>query len=272
MSAPNPAPQSVDAFQMMIGARIGDMPKRLRQCAEYIAANCDRIAVSTVAELAAGAGVPPSAVMRFCQVMGFSGFSDMQKLFREAYSPKWPDYATRLANLQSGAAGTPARLLAEFIDAGQQSLAQLATSVDSAALSDAVLVLAKAQLVHIAGMRRAYPIASYLAYVFEKMGVSAMLHDGAGGLDHRHALRAGDALIAISFAPYSDETLSIAATARARGLSVVALTDHFASPLARHATAVLPVQEVDYGAFRAMSATIALALSLAISVAAARDD
>lgn len=277
MPAPNPAlqtaaPQSIDAFQAIIAARVGDMPRRLRQCAEYIAANSDRIAVSTVAELAAGADVPPSAVMRFCQIMGFSGFSDMQKLFRDAYSPKWPDYTTRLANLKSGAAGTPARLLAEFVEAGQQSLAQLTTSVDSAALSAAVSVLAQAQIVHIAGMRRAYPIASYLAYVFEKMNVPAVLHDGAGGLDHRRALRAGDALIAISFAPYSDETLDLTAAAQARGLSVVALTDHFASPLARHAAAVLPVQEVDFGAFRAMSATIALALALAVAVASARED
>ena len=45
---------------------------------------------------------------------------------------------------------------------------------------------------------------SYLTYVFEKMAVPVMLHDGVGKLDHRHALRKGDAVLAISFAPYSD--------------------------------------------------------------------
>lgn len=264
------APDTIEAFHAQIAQTVAQMPRRLRQCAEYFAANSDRIAVSTVAELAAGADVPPSAVMRFCQVIGFSGFSEMQKLFRDAYSPKWPDYTTRLTNLQSGADGSPARRLAEFIDAGRQSLEQLATSVDEAALTSAVSVLARAGTVHIVGMRRAYPAASYLAYVFEKMGVPAMLHDGAGRLDHRHALRAGDALIAISFAPYSDETLDLAATAHARDIKIVALTDHFASPLARHAAVVLPVAEVDFGAFRAMSATIALALALAVAVAAAK--
>jgi DNA-binding MurR/RpiR family transcriptional regulator len=264
------APATIDAFHARIAQTAAEMPRRLRQCAEYIAANSDRIAVSTVAELAAGADVPPSAVMRFCQVIGFSGFSEMQKLFRDAYSPKWPDYTTRVSNLKSGAAGNPARLLAEFVDAGRQSLEQLATSVDEAALSKAVDVLARAGTLHIVGMRRVFPAASYLAYVFEKLSIPAMLHDGAGKLDHRAALRTGDALIAISFAPYSDETLDLAAEAHARGIKIVALTDHFASPLARHAAAVLPVAEVDFGAFRAMSATIALALALAVAVAAAR--
>ena len=267
----NLPPATVEDFHARLAASLDSLPKRLRQCADYIAANSDRIAVSTVADLAAGADVPPSALMRFCQIIGFSGFSEMQKLFRDAYSPSLPDYGTRLENLKSGGAGSPARLLGEFIESGRLSLESLAKSVDEAALERAVHLLAKAGTLHIVGYRRARPVASYLSYVFEKLDIPAMLHHGAGKLDHAHALRSGDALIAITFAPYSAETLELAATARARSLPVVALTDHLASPLAQHASAILPVAEVDFGAFRALSATIALALALAVAVAAARE-
>ena len=52
-----------------------------------------------VAELAAGAEVPPSALMRFCQIMGFSGYSEMQKLFREALR-RWTERSkTRLDDI-----------------------------------------------------------------------------------------------------------------------------------------------------------------------------
>ncbi len=95
-AAPMTTPATVEEFRERLAELSDSLPKRLRQCADYIGANTDRIAVSTVAELAAGADVPPSALMRFCQMMGFSGFSEMQKLFREAYSPGWPDYSTRL--------------------------------------------------------------------------------------------------------------------------------------------------------------------------------
>ena len=264
-------PTSVEEFRLRLVEVSAVLPRRLRQCADFIAANTDRIAVSTVAELAAGAEVPPSALMRFCQILGFSGFSEMQRLFREAYSPGWPDYATRLKNLKSEGAGSPSALLAEFIEAGRLSLEALAKTADEVALGRAVDLLAAADTVHIVGLRRAFPVASYLAYVFEKMAVPAMLHDGVGKLDHRFALRAGDAVLAITFAPYSEETLALAQDAQARGLPVVALTDQLTSPLVRLSDAVLTVPEVDFGAFRSLSATIALAISLAVAVGSARE-
>ena len=270
-SAPASAPASVEEFRERLAAITDDLPKRLRQCADHIAANTDRIAVSTVAELAAGADVPPSALMRFCQIMGFSGFSEMQKLFREAYAPGWPDYSTRLKNLKQNRAGSPAALLAEFIEAGRLSLEALAKSVEEPVLDEAVGILSRADTIHIVGLRRAFPVATYLAYVFEKMSVPAMLHDGVGKLDHRFALRPGDAVLAITFARYSEETLTLATDAHARGLPAVGLTDKLTSPLARCADAVVTVPEVDFGAFRSLSATIAMAISLAVAVGSARE-
>lgn len=271
-AAPNAQPPAtVEEFRDRLAQLAETLPKRLRQCADHIAANSDRIAVSTVADMAAGAGVPPSALMRFCQIMGFSGFSEMQRLFREAYVPGFPDYATRLANLKGQSTGSPATLVAEFVEAGRSSLESLAKNLDEAALDQAVAVLSKAETLHLVGLRRAFPVASYLAYVFEKMAVPSMLHDGVGKLDSRHALRAGDAVLAITFAPYSEETIAIAHDAANRGVPVVALTDRIGGPLAKYASATLTVSEVDFGSFRSLSATIAMALSLAVAVGTARD-
>ena len=264
------APDTVEAFTRRLREVSDGLPKRLRQCADYIARNTDRIAVSTVAEIAAGADVPPSAVMRFCQIMGFSGFSGMQRLFRDTFAPARPDYATRLSNLRAKGGGSAAALLAEFVVAGHQSLEGVARGVDEAALEAAVAILAGARMVHIAGYRRAFPVAGYLAYALEKMGVPAMLHDGAGRIDLSGALVPGDALIAVTFAPYSAETVGLADLAAMRGVPVVALTDTALSPVAARATALLCVAEVDFGAFRSLSATLALAMALAVAVGAER--
>ena len=270
MDATNDLPPTTpDEFRLRLAALAPTMPRRLRQCADYIATNTDRIAVSTVAELASGADVPPSALMRFCQILGFAGFSDMQRLFREVYSSGWPDYTTRLANLK-GNAGSPSALMAEFIEAGRASLESLAKTVDESALNHAVALLAGAETVHIIGLRRSFPVACYLAYVFENMSVPAMLHDGVGLLDHRFALRPGDALIAITFAPYSAETLTLATDAKARHIPVIAMTDHMTSPIAALSDAVLTIPEVDFGAFRALSATLAMAMTLAVATGTTR--
>lgn len=266
------APDALDGLFREIAARGDSLPKRLRQCADYVTQNPDRVAVSTVAEFAQAAGVQPSAVMRFCQELGFSGFSQMQRLFREEYSRKWPDYATRLQNLRRTGGDGPAALVAEFVEAGRTSLENLTNTVDVAMLERAVDILAASPLIHLVGYRRAFPVASYLAYALEKMGVPCILHTAVGHLPSRPALRPGDVVLAITFAPYSAETVAFAEAARAGGHEVVALTDSLSSPLQRLGVVPLLVSEVDVGAFRALSATFALALGLVVAVGARRDD
>lgn len=267
----NSAPESMDAFFRRLGSTTEKLPKRLKQFAQYIAANPDRVAVSTIAELAEGAAVQPSAVMRFCQEMGFSGFSHMQKLFRSDYSDKWPDYATRLEQLREQGSDTPSALLAEFVDVGRSSLENLMNTVDPRALQQAVDVLARAETIHLVGFRRAFPVTSYLAYAFEKMEVPAILHSGLANMNMDHLVRPNDAVIAATFAPYTELTLDIAAKARGTGADIVAITDVVTSPLARLKAIQLLVAELDVGAFRALSASLCLAITLAVSVGAQRN-
>ncbi|WP_136646205.1 MurR/RpiR family transcriptional regulator [Tabrizicola sp. YIM 78059] len=264
-------PATIPALLDRMARMSGNLPRRLQQCADHIAAHPDSIALSTVAQVAAAAGVPPSAVMRFCQLLGFSGYAEMQRLFRAALIGPAPDYATRLSRLKAGGADRPAALVAEFVEAGRQSMERLAQDLDETKLDQCVTLLSGADAIHLAGFRRSFPVAAYLAYVFDKLGVPTVLHDGVAGLGQLSALRPGDALLAITFAPYSEETLTIAREARARGLPVVILTDPPATRLAPTADAILTVTEVDFGAFRSLSAAIALALALALAVAARRE-
>jgi DNA-binding MurR/RpiR family transcriptional regulator len=269
--SPVDAPQTIAAFRDRLGSLSGHLPRRLQQCADHVAAHQDSIALSTVAQVAQAAGVPASAMMRFCQVMGFSGYAEMQRLFREALARPVPDYATRLANLKRAGSGQPAALVAEFVDAGRLSMEALARDLDETALNQAVDTLAMAEVIHLAGFRRSFPVAAYLAYVFDKLGVPAVLHDGVAGLVHPSTLRPGHALLAITFAPYSEETLALARRARETGLPVILLTDPPGSRLAPLGETILTVTEIDFGAFRSLSAAIALALSLAVAVAARRE-
>lgn len=264
------APKSIEEFQQRLMDITDGLPKRLRQCADYVAQNTDIIAVSTVADLSKAAGVQPSAFMRFCQLMGFSGYSQMQRIFRDTHIQRWPDYATRLENLRAGGEGSPTALLAEFVDAGRATLENLASTIDPDMLEKAVATVAKAPMIHIMGLSRAFPVATYLAYAFEKMDIPAMLHGKFGNLDHRHAILPDDVLIAITFAPYTQETLELAQYATAQGSKVVAITDAINSPLHHLGAITLTVSEVDVGAFRALTAPLSLAITLAVAVGTLR--
>lgn len=263
-------PANVKGFEERLLEVSESLPKRLRQCADYVASNKDRIAVSTVAEMAGGAGVQPSAFIRFCQILGFSGFSEMQRLFRETYVGGWPDYSTRLQHLREKPEGSPSALLGEFVEAGRASIESLLSTVDPTALNEGANLLLAAKMVHIIGLGRSFSVATYVAYLFEKMEVPAVLHTSLGKLDNRHAIREGDALLAFTFAPYSAPTLELVEDVAARKIPIVAVTDSAIGPLAKFRPTTLLVSEVDFGAFRSPAATLCLATALAVSVGTAK--
>lgn len=262
------APATLEALRTRIARIEPELPRRLRDCAAYVMAQSDRIAFDTVAQTAAGAGVQPSALIRFAKSLGFSGFSEMQRLFRSGIGAPRPDYQSRLATLRELGEDAPESLLADFSEAAKSSIEAFAARVDRAMLGRAVDLLSRARMIHIVGQRRSFAMASHMAYLLSKLDRPACLHDGIGAIGSAPLLRRGDALIAISFAPYAPETLALTRAARARGVAVVALTDTALSPLQADAAAIFEIREEEVGGFRSFAATFCLATTLCVAVGA----
>ncbi|MEJ1938072.1 MurR/RpiR family transcriptional regulator, partial [Nostoc sp. NIES-2111] len=182
----------------------------------------------------------------------------------------WPDYAERLKTLNdSGAAGRePLRLLFGFTDSAAASLERMRQTISGPDLETAVEILAGAGTIYLVGQRRAYPVAAYLAYAFAKLNIRCALIDNVGSLAPEQLAAAGpqDALLAISFTPYTPITIQLAQEAARAQVPVIAITDSVFSPLTPHARAWLEVVEADFGAFRSMAATFSLAMALAVAV------
>lgn len=267
LSSPSKGPPaSVEALQDQVLAALPGLPKRIRQCAEFAISNHEMIAFATVAEISDRAGVQPSAFMRFCSYFGFSGYSQLQRLVRTSLSPASTDYRTRLEKLRDDGALSAAAILAEFVEAGQGSLEALVQSVDPKTLERAVAKLKTANIIHIIGLGRAYAAATYLAYTLEKMGIACICHGLAGKVSYLNALHKGDAVLAISFAPYTSETVELVEQALQQQLDIVAITDGRLSPLSRDGIEVLNIVERDVGEFRSLAATLTLAIALAVAI------
>ena len=264
MSDPATPPQSVAEVLDRLDVIHDSLPKRLRECAAFLRANVDQIAVSTVADAAAAAGVAPSAFMRFCQRLGFAGYSDMQAVFRTEYAQIRPNYAERLAELRAKGGDDSGRLLADLVEAGHKSLVSLSNEAMSARVDSAVRLLEQAHLVHLYGMRRAFAVTSYLGYMLQKMEVPTILHAATGRIDPTDCLRAGDVLFAATFAPFSPETLAAGQKARETGIPVILLTDSAQCPLAEFAQTVLIAREVDVEGFRVPTAALTLTTTVAV--------
>lgn len=267
-------PRDFAGLRARIAERATDLPRRLTQIAGFALDHPDEIAFGTVSSIAAQAEVQPSALVRFAQALGYQGFSELQEVFRSRLRDRILTYDERLAQLREHAASASkaSMLLHGFSEAAEKSLASLREKLEAADLERAVDTLAAAETIYLLGLRRSFPISSYMAYALGKLNVRAVLIDALGGLgaEQAHAASERDAMLAISFTPYASETVALARAAAARQVPVVVITDSPFSPLVQLARVSMEVGEANFEGFRSMAATLTLAMTLTVAIAERR--
>lgn len=262
------------AFLVEVQAQFERLSRQLKCIARYVEMHRDRLVLDGVQTTAEACGVQPSAVVRFAKHFGFSGYSELQALFRaDAERQLAPNrgYQERIRGLivpgaQTLAAGQLAR---EVIARSVDSLQALQRQLPDDRFEAGVDLMVQAPAIWLAASRRAFPVGAYLAYALQHTGKSVHWLNGLGAMQQLElrALRPGDVMLAISFAPYAQETLDLAQAAVARGAKLLAITDSQLSPLATQASVVLVAQDGATFGFRSLTSTLALAQSLFLGLA-----
>ena len=270
-----PPPQTAEELRSAILSRYESLSKRLQQIARYVLDEPNAVALETLAVIAERCGVQPSAIVRFAKFFGFEGASQMQRLFRDGllagnaavgYSERVRQF-TQSVNGRTG--GGPAEMLAEFIEGNILAVRNLGETVNKKEMAAAVRLLAKADTVYVAGFRRSFPVAAYLAYSLHQVDKKTVFIDGVGGLTRQqtHAMGKNDLLIAISYQPYAEEAVQLVGEAASRGSKVLSISDSLVSPVAKPATLALQVKETEIRRFRTLAASMCLAQALVIAYA-----
>jgi DNA-binding MurR/RpiR family transcriptional regulator len=274
VTAKEQPPQDFDALRAAILERKGELPKRLTQVAAYALDHPDEIAFGTAASIALSADVQPSTLVRFAQHFGFDGFSGLQQLFRARLRERTSSYEERLRQLEENGAelAESTNIFNGFISAAHRSVDAIAAAVEPDAFERAVTLLAEAETIYLIAKRRSYPISSYMAYAFGKLRVKCLLVGTSAGIDDDLLAMATpkDAAFAISFSPYASESAAQARALASRGIPVVSLTDSAFSPLAECSKEWFEVVEADHAGFRSLSASMAFAMALTVSIAEKR--
>jgi len=274
MKQPVAVPTTAAELREAILARYDSLSGRLRQFAHYVLDAPNDVALETLAVIAQRSGVQPSAIVRFAKQFGFEGATPMQRVFRAdlvaanpvtAYGERVRQTLDRLEN----APNDPASLLREFAEGTDLALRQLTHTVGTAELSAAFRLLEQANIVYVVGVRRAFPVAAYLAYSLQQSAKRTVFVDGVAGLWRQQAaaIAARDLLICVSYRPYAEETVELVSAARAQKAAILAITDSAVSPIAKEAETVLRVQEAEIRGFRSLSASMCLAQTLVIGYA-----
>lgn len=270
------APKDYQSLRALIAQKAEQLPKRLTQIAAYALENPDEVAFGTVASIAGHAEVQPSALVRFSRALGYQGFSELQEVFRSRLRERVLNYDERLAQMREhGIASSKSGIVLDgFLTAAERSVAELRDKVDHDAIERAVEILAGAETIYLIGLRRSFPITSYMSYAMGKLGIRNILVDGLAGLGAEQArfITARDAVLSTSFTPYASETVTLTNAAKARDAKIVSITDSVFSPIAPSADVLLEIVEANFEGFRSMAATLALAMTLTVAVAGRRGE
>jgi len=264
-----PPPGNYDDLKILITDNFPKLSGQLQRIARYVLENPNDSALETVSEIARRVEVQPSSLVRFAKTLGYDGYSNVQQVLKSRLISEIPNYRERIRSLRNERGSEDgAAILDDFVDDGIAALDQLRHKVPASDLQAAADILSEADDVYVLAQGRAFPVAHYFGYALTGLEVSCQLLEGVGGLTPRRARLAGvaDALIAISFRPYSDDVVGIVAERKAAGVPVIAITDSPLSPLALSADIILETAEDEGRAFRSLVAPMCLAQSLMVAL------
>ena len=259
-----------EELQGEIARRFQALSPQLQRIARFTLEHPQHVALDTVAAAAEKADVQPSAMVRFAQALGFGGYTDMQRIFRDRLVERSVPYRERIAAMRKAkpSLSRPNAVLHDFVTDSIRHLSHLEEHVRPERLEQAVQLLARAPHVYIVAQRRAFPVAYYLAYGLGSLELSVTLLDGVGGMVRQQAkaMRTHDVLVAISFRSYSPEVIELTAEAHHAGQSVVVITDASISPLVPSATVAFDLGDPSERPFRSLVEPLCLAQALVVSV------
>jgi DNA-binding MurR/RpiR family transcriptional regulator len=267
-------PQDYEELIRVIHERHDHMSKTYKEIALYLTQNPNDVEVRSVNGIAEICGIHASSFVRFAQMLGYTGFKELQALFQKRLATAAPGFEARVraleSELKSAADGSGSNFLRDLAARDIASLQDMIGSVPADDLARAADLLVGAEAVYLVGQLRSAPVVVLMHYILTMLGKRCILLDSSGGLA-THVARTmgkGDVLFAVSFRFYATEVVNIVEEAALAGVPVVAISDSTLSPLAKAASVMFAVPERDYSFSRSLAAPMCLTQALALAVAA----
>lgn len=242
-----------------------DLPPRLQEVARFVARHGFDAATRSMRELAVSAGAQPASFTRLAQALGYSGWDGLRdaliEAHRQAAQRTGRPFSARIRRAKPEAADPASAMAAEMLGADVAGLSRL----DALRIGAAAEALHRAPRLWAVGFRSCRAVAQLLHYqlsLFRPHEVRLVGADRPEDLD-LGAFQPGDAVLLVTFAPYSRASLLAAQAARAAGCTVIALADRPDAPVVEGADHLLLFEAASApGFFPSLTGALATAQAL----------
>lgn len=204
-----------------------ELSPRLRIVAKYIVDHPSDFGLDPIRETARKCGVSTYTLVRMARRMGFGGYEELREPFRQSLvlsnvlveRPGWLEELRErgpLGRVQADAALNSMAIVQRSLH--QQSPAQM---------ERVAAMLLEARHVYLTAVRASYALAYYFHYVGRMALPSLQLipRHMNSAIDELNYASDQDVMIAITFTPYSRETIEACKFARAKGVKLIMLSD-----------------------------------------------
>lgn len=244
---------------------IPSLSRQQRLIAEYLLDNLQEVPLLSVPQLAQRSGASEATVVRLCQRIGFSGFSDMkmevvENLREELHARAMPGEPDHTGS---------ANVLEAVAELERHNINQTLESIDHETFCAMAATLFEADHIFTFGLGISAHLAELAAYLFTEHGLRANRF-GTHFTSPREQLvtmRPTDVLLAFSFPPYSRPTLDVIEEATGRGMKTLAVTDRLSAPAAAAAGQALVVATHGMTFTNATASTHMLLNALVVEIA-----
>jgi DNA-binding MurR/RpiR family transcriptional regulator len=240
-----------------------------KRIAEYIVDHPDRVAFSTVDQMAGQLGVNPSTIVRFTYRLGLKGFPDLQERTRQLVRGQL-SAASEIVNENSVLVHLEGTSFGTSLGQDLQNLRRTISAIKAEDLQRASDMIAAARQVYVVGAFNAYSVAFFLGLALDRIRGNTTVWSGDMTLQASQSLDLGpqDCLIAFTSAPYAVSTQRAAQVAKEARAGVIAVTDTPISAVGQIADVILAAASTGAGLQNSFVAAMAVANALLNGVAA----
>lgn len=221
-------------FRACITTHFPELSQKQKKIARFILDNPYFIAFASASEVAEEVDASAATVVRFCQAIGYDGYTSLQQEVRKSL----PTYSTAVQKLErrlTAPHGEKDDILGQVFATDLANIQRTADLVAGSNFQQAVQELGRAHSILVVGAGLSVAPAVFLAHSLKILGfvAQAITSEGIPLAVELANLKADSVLVAIGLWRYVRDTVEALRWARERGAVTISVTDSPVSPLAQ---------------------------------------
>ncbi|EST11343.1 MurR/RpiR family transcriptional regulator [Sporolactobacillus laevolacticus] len=236
----------MEHFTQNVNQNFNQFTSSQKKVANYILDHLETVAFSTLEELALKIDTSTTTVIRFTKVLGYKGYSEMQKDIQNGIKNKdtLPHRVSEIGDIPSN------QLLRSVFNNEINNIQKTLAAQSEDDLDEVIKLIIDAKNVYIIGMRSSFSLAFYTASRLGQIKGHTHLVQSSGMTfpEEISGAKSGDICIVFLFPRYSKTTSTLVSSLKESGVKIILFTSLNYSILKGYGDIIIPcaVSEVTY--------------------------